>query len=97
MKSCGHEIVAGAEDFIFSRLVKCLLTTISTYSVSELEFLPRQWSPTFWHMDWFHGRQFFHGQEAGGWMVQVVILEIGSTGKQQMKLHSLTCHSSPAV
>lgn len=63
---CGHEIVAGAEDFIFSRLVKCLLTMISTYSVSELEFLPRQWSPTFWLKDWSHGRQFFHGQEVGG-------------------------------
>ena len=58
MKSCGHEIVAGAEDFICSRLVKCLLTMISTYSVSELEFLPRQWSPTFWRKDWSHGRQF---------------------------------------
>ena len=30
-------------------------------------------------------------------MVQVVILEIGSTREQQMKLHSLTGHSSPVL
>ena len=30
-------------------------------------------------------------------MVQVVMLAMGSNGEQQMKLHSLSYHSPPAV
>ena len=49
--------------------------------------------------DRFCGRQYFHGQGAGGsgGGVQAVMRAMGSDGEWQMKLHSRTCHSPPAV
>ena len=61
-----------------------------------------QRSPAFWYQGLVSWKTVFPRTGVGrcggvGGMLQVVMQVMGSHGERQMKLHSLTCRSPPAV